>query len=44
MEADRTEVHDLAAQQPERVRRMVGMYDRWAAQTGVEPWDKLRSR
>ena len=29
MEADRTEVNDLADQYPERVREMAGMYDAW---------------
>ena len=42
MEADRTELNDLAQQQPARVREMIARYDRWAARCGVEPWEKLR--
>ncbi|MCP3963263.1 MAG: arylsulfatase [bacterium] len=38
LEADRTEIHDLAAREPERVAAMRAMYDRFAAQTGVESW------
>jgi arylsulfatase len=35
---DRTELHDLAAQQPERVRALVQSYDTWAKRAGVLPW------
>jgi arylsulfatase A-like enzyme len=38
MEADRTELNDLADQQPERVREMAALYERWAKRLGVEPW------
>ena len=38
MEADRTEMHDLAASQPERVKAMAAMYDAWAKKIGVQPW------
>jgi arylsulfatase len=38
MEADRTEMHDLAAEQPERVKKMEAMYEAWAAKIGVQPW------
>ena len=41
MEADRTELHDLAAQQPERVADMKRQYEAWAQRCGVLPRDKV---
>lgn len=41
MEADRTELNDLAAQQPERVADMKRQYEAWAARCGVLPRDKI---
>lgn len=38
MEADRTELHDLADQYPDRVRQMAGAYKEWAKMVGAEPW------
>ena len=38
MEADRTEMHDLAAAQPERVKQMEQEWDAWARRTKVLPW------
>ena len=35
---DRAELHDLAAQQPDRVRAMAQSYDAWAKRAGVLPW------
>ena len=35
METDRTEMHDLAAQHPERVRDMTEQYKLWANRCGV---------
>ncbi|QGJ70095.1 Arylsulfatase [Planctomycetales bacterium 10988] len=37
MEADRTELHDLAEQHPERVEQMAALYDAWAERTHVFP-------
>jgi len=37
MEADRTELHDLAALHPDRVADMAQQYDAWAARCGVIP-------
>jgi arylsulfatase len=37
MDADRTELHDLAAQHEDRVRAMAAMYEAWAARCGVIP-------
>jgi arylsulfatase len=41
LDADRTELHNLAAQHPEKVREMVALYDSWAQRCGVVPWDEL---
>jgi len=38
IEADRTELHDLAAQHPERVRDMVAQWEQWARRTNAIPW------
>ena len=41
METDRTEMHDLAAQHPDRVRDMTEHYRRWADRCGVIPREKI---
>ena len=41
MEADRTEMHDLAAQHPDRVARDGALYDAWAERCGVIPREKI---
>ncbi len=38
MHADRSELHDLATQQPERLAAMIAVYDAWAKRIGVQPW------
>jgi len=38
VEADRTEMHDLAAVHPGRVRRMATMWEEWARKNHVIPW------
>ncbi|MDG2534266.1 arylsulfatase [Sphingomonas sp. HITSZ_GF] len=38
MDADRAEMHDLAAAQPDRVNAMAAQYDAWAARSFVDPW------
>lgn len=38
MEADRTELHDLASAQPVRAKAMAAMWDDWAQRIGVQPW------
>ena len=38
MEADRTELHDLAATQPEMLKELVGKWQAWADRVGVQPW------
>ena len=44
MEADRTELHDLAAKQPDTVKELRAKYERWADRVGVQPWEKIESR
>jgi hypothetical protein len=41
MDLDRTEADDLAARYPRDVRRLVEEWERWAARTGVVPWDEV---
>ena len=38
MEADRTEQHDLAAQQPELVAKLEAAWNAWARRTFVDEW------
>jgi arylsulfatase len=38
LEADRTELRNLAAEQPERVRELAALYEEWAAGAEVGPW------
>jgi len=35
LDADRTELNNLAAQEPERVRQMAALWDAWAERCGV---------
>jgi arylsulfatase len=44
MQADRTELHDLAAQHPERVADMARQYAAWAGRCGVKPRDQVIAR
>lgn len=38
LDRDRTEMHDLAAAQPSRLRVMVAQWEQWARRTHVIPW------
>ena len=38
MQLDRTELHDLAEEHPERLERMVEAWQAWAARVGVRDW------
>jgi arylsulfatase len=38
MDADRSEMHDLAAEQPERVADMSALWQAWAERANVLPW------
>jgi arylsulfatase len=40
MTADRTELHDLAADHPDVVERLAGMWQAWAERSQVIPWPK----
>ena len=40
MEIDRTEMNDLAAQQPGKVKEMASLYEAWARRVGAEPGPK----
>jgi arylsulfatase len=42
LEADRTELHDLAAKMPEKVKELAEEYRRWAERCGVVRWDSLK--
>jgi arylsulfatase A-like enzyme len=39
MEADRTERHDLLAQQPEVATRLINEWNTWAKRADVNPWE-----
>ena len=39
---DRTELHNLNATQPEKVRELSALYDAWAARSGVVAWASLQ--
>ena len=39
MDADRTELHNLAAAEPERTKRMAAQWDAWASRTHGDPWE-----
>jgi arylsulfatase len=41
LERDRTELNDLSAQNPERVREMLALYEGWAARCGVIPRETI---
>jgi arylsulfatase len=38
LEKDRTEMHDLAAQEPKRVKEMIGKWEAYAKRANVLPW------
>lgn len=38
MDADRTELHDLASSEPERLRDMAERFEQWAVSAKVKPW------
>ena len=41
METDRTEMHDLAEELPEKVAEMKQMWNEWAERIGVQPWARI---
>jgi arylsulfatase A-like enzyme len=38
MEHDRTEMHNLASEHPEKVDELKSLWERWAKRAGVQPW------
>lgn len=44
MVADRTEVHDLSKQMPDKVHELELDYQRWADRVGVKPWPQPEVR
>ncbi|NQT39453.1 MAG: arylsulfatase [Planctomycetes bacterium] len=42
LEADRTELHNLAAKQPEKVKELTAKYEAWAERCSVSPWPVVR--
>jgi len=43
LEADRTELNDLAAKQPDRVKKMAAMWQDFAERTKVLPWPRTKN-
>ena len=44
LEADRTELNNLAASQPEKVNELKALYEAWATRCGVLPWPLKKPR
>ena len=44
MEADRTELNDLAKEMPDKLGEMVGKWHAWANRVGVQPWPIQRPK
>jgi len=42
--ADRTEMNNLAAKNPAKVKELTGLYEVWAQRAGVVPWDVLQKK
>jgi arylsulfatase len=42
LEADRTELNNLAQKYPQRVEQLKAMYESWATRCGVQPWSVIR--
>ena len=43
-DADRTELKNLAAENPEKAKELAAKHDAWAARVGVAPWDEVTKR
>ena len=44
LEADRTELNNLAQKNPQKVEQLKGLYESWAARCGVRPWPVRRPK
>jgi arylsulfatase len=42
LETDRTEMRNLAEEQPAKVKELIAKYDAWAARANVIPWGQLK--
>jgi arylsulfatase len=42
MEKDRTEMHDLSGEMPEKSQEMVALYEDWASKSHVLPWEEIQ--
>jgi arylsulfatase len=42
MEADRTELDNQAAKQPEKLKELAALYEQWAKRAGVLPWEEVQ--
>lgn len=43
METDRTETHDLSGQYPDKVAALRELYEAWAENNNILPWDQVRN-
>ena len=41
IEADRSELNDLAAREPDTAARLAGLHDKWAARVGAKDWPTI---
>jgi arylsulfatase A-like enzyme len=44
IEADRSELNDLAAKHPEKLNELTALYDAWAARANVAPWNSWQKK
>jgi arylsulfatase len=44
LEADRTELNNLAEENPQQAEKMIGMYREWADRVGVVDWEEVNRR
>lgn len=42
--SDRTELHNLAAEKPQKVRELRSQWEAWGARVGVQPWPLKKAR
>jgi len=43
LDADRTEMHNLAEDNPERVKTLAALHQEWADKVGSKPWDEVKA-
>jgi arylsulfatase len=42
LQAERTEINNIADKHPQKVKELDGLYQDWANRCFIYPWDKLR--